>query len=306
MTREPDGSLFAKIKRDRYFLLLLLPGILYYALFKFAPMFGILIAFKNYHIFTGFWASEWVGLKYFRMFFDNPDAFVIIRNTFLLGVYRILFGFPAPIVLALLLNEVRLRAFKKTVQTITYLPHFISTVVVTGMTALFLSPVNGIVNEALGLFGVEPIAFLQQADWFRTVYVSTEIWQEIGWGSIIYLAALTTIDPHLYEAAGMDGAGRWRQMLYITLPGITPAIVILFILRIGQVMESGFEKVFLLYNPATYEKADILATYVYRAGLVENNYSYGSTIDLFMGVIGLVFVVTANAISRKVGETSLW
>ncbi|RAV21717.1 sugar ABC transporter permease [Paenibacillus contaminans] len=269
-------------------------------------MFGIIVSFKDYNLFTGVWQSDWVGLKYYRMFFQNPDAFVIFKNTFLLGAYKLLFGFPAPIVLALLLNELRLKRYKRFVQTVSYMPHFLSAVVVAGIMVMILSPSTGWVNQVIQGLGFEPINFLQKASWFRTIYVSSEIWQEIGWGSIIYLAALTAIDPQLYEAAKIDGAGRWKQALHVTLPGIAPAIVILFILQIGKVLELGFEKVFLISNAATYETSDIISTYVYRIGIVQSNFSYASAIDLFMGIIGLIFVYSANQVSRRFGDTSLW
>lgn len=294
------------IVRDRYFLILLAPVVLYYILFKYLPMFGIVIAFKQYNVFEGIWASDWVGLKYFQMFFDNPDSWKLMRNTLLLGVYKLVFGFPAPIILALLLNEVRVQLFKRFVQTVSYLPHFISTVVVAGMVTMFLSPTNGLINEIIQFFGFDAINFMQKASWFRTVYVTSEIWQGIGWGSIIYLAALTTIDPQLYEASEIDGASRWKQTWHVTLPGIAPAIAILLIINVGQVLEIGFEKVFLLYNPATYETADIISTYVYRVGIVSGNFSYGTAVDIFMGVISFILVYSANYVSRKVGETSLW
>ncbi|MEF2248653.1 MULTISPECIES: ABC transporter permease [unclassified Paenibacillus] len=300
------GSLVKGLARDKYLLLLLAPTVLYYIIFKYIPMFGIVISFKNYSLFKGIWDSDWVGLKYYIQFFSNKDSFNIIRNTFLLGFYKILFSFPVPIALALLLNEVRVAVYKRFVQTVSYLPHFISTVVVVGMVTMFLSPTTGIVNQFIEWLGYEPINFLQSAGWFRTVYVTSEIWQEAGWSSIIYLAALTAIDPQLYEAADMDGANRWKKMKHITLPGIAPAIVIILILNIGKMIDIGFEKVFLLYNPATYETADIISTYVYRTGIVQGNFSYGTAIDLFMGLISLVFLSGANYISRKIGGNSLW
>lgn len=298
--------LWKRTVRDKYLLLLLAPTMIYLFIFKYLPMFGIVIAFKQYNVFKGIWASEWVGFKFFAMFFANPDAYEIIRNTFLLGAYKLIFGFPAPIILALMLNEVKITVYKRFVQTVSYLPHFISTVVVAGMLTMFLSPTSGLVNEIVKAFGFAPINFLQQAGMFRTIYVASEIWQDLGWGSIIYLAALTTIDPQLYEAAEIDGANRWKQTLHVTLPGIAPAIVILFILNVGRVLEIGFEKVFLLYNPATYETADIISTYVYRVGIVQGNFSYGTAIDIFMGIISLIFIYSANYLSRKIGETSLW
>lgn len=292
--------------RDKYFLLLLLPTALYFLLFKYLPMFGIVVSFKQYNVFQGIWDSPWVGFKYYNMFFENPDAWKLMRNTLLLGFYKLMFGFPAPIILALLLNEVRLALFKKFVQTVSYLPHFISTVVIAGMVTMFLSPTSGLINELLGFFSIGPINFLQEAGWFRTIYVVSDIWEGIGWGSIIYLAALTTIDPSLYEAAGMDGANRWKQTLHVTLPGIAPAIAILLILNVGRVLEIGFEKVFLLYNPATYETADIISTYVYRIGIMSGNFSYGTAIDIFTGIISFALVYSANSITRRMGENSLW
>jgi putative aldouronate transport system permease protein len=299
-------SLGRQIVRDKYYLLLLAPLLIYYVLFKYVPMLGIVISFKQYNLMKGIWASDWVGLKYYYQFFANPDAFKVIRNTFLLGIYKLIFGFPIPIILAILLNELKSAIYKRFVQTVSYLPHFISTVVVAGMVTVFLSPSVGVVNKWLTVLGLHPVSFLQDADWFRTIYVASGIWQEAGWSSIIYLAALTAIDPSLYEAAEMDGASRWRKMRHITLPGIAPAIVIILILNIGNLIDIGFEKVFLLYNAATYETADIISTYAYRVGIVQGNFSYGTAIDLFMGIIGLFFVISANYASRKLTETSIW
>lgn len=295
-----------QVMRDKYLLLLFAPTFVYLFIFKYLPMFGIVISFKRYNVYKGIWASEWVGLKYYQIFFENPDAWEIIRNTILLGGYKLFWGFPAPIILALLLNEVRHAFFKRFVQTVSYLPHFISTVVMCGMITMFLSPTSGFINEIIQGFGLKPITFLQEASWFRSIYVSSEIWQDIGWGSIIYLAALTTVDPSLYEASEIDGASRWKQTLHVTLPGIAPAIAILFILNIGRILEIGFEKVYLLYNPATYETADIISTYVYRVGIEQGNFSYATAIDLFMGIVSLILVYSANYVSRKFGETSLW
>ncbi|WP_240941056.1 ABC transporter permease subunit [Paenibacillus sp. HB172176] len=298
-----------RLKRDKILLLMLAPGLIHLILFKYLPMFGIIIAFKHYSVFTGIWESPWAGLHYFQQFFNMPAAYELIRNTLLLGLYNIVWGFPAPIILAILLNEIRVNGFKRIIQTLTYLPHFVSVVVLMGMVTMFLSPVDGLINVILQWIGVKPIAFMQEASWFRTVFVTSGIWQEIGWGSIIYLAALTAISPSLYEAAEIDGASRLRRMIHVTLPGIMPAIIILFILRIGNLMEmSGgmFEKVFLLQNPATLEVSDVLTTYVYRIGLVSGNFSYGASIDMFTGVVGLLLIVGTNYFSKKVGEGSLW
>jgi len=295
-----------KVDRSKYLLLLFLPCLVYFVIFKYAPMFGIVISFKNYNLFKGIAESPWVGFKYYQMFFTNPDFFVIMKNTFLLGVYKLVFGFPAPILLALLINEVKNRVFKRFVQTVSYLPHFISNVVVASMVILFLSPSSGIVNNVIEWLGFAPINFMVKPELFRWIYVLSDIWQHIGWETIIYLAALTAIDPGLYEASEIDGASRWRQTWNVTLPGIAPAIVILFIMNVGKVLEIGFEKVFLLYNPAIYSTADIISTYVYRVGLSQGNYSYATAIDLFGGIISLFFVVGANYMSRRLSDTSLW
>jgi putative aldouronate transport system permease protein len=303
----PAGnSLLRKIRRDKYLLLLVFPCILYYFIFKYLPLFGIIISFQDYNLFRGIWASPWVGLKYFTMFIENPDFLKLMRNTFLLGFYKLVFGFPVPIILALLINEIRKELLKRFVQTVSYLPHFISNVVVAGMVVMFLSPTGGVVNQMIKAAGFAPVNFMMEPGLFRSVYVLSEIWQHAGWGTIIYLAALTAIDPQLYEAAKMDGASRWKQTVHVTLPGIAPAIVIILLLDIGRVLEIGFEKVFLLYSPVIYETADIISTYVYRIGLIQGNYSYATAIDLFTGIISFVFVITANHISRRLGDNSLW
>ncbi|MEF3305847.1 ABC transporter permease [Paenibacillus sp. GYB003] len=300
------SALAKRFRESRYLLLLALPCVVYFLLFHYAPMFGIVISFQKYNLFKGIWRSEWVGFHYYKLFFANPDFFKLLRNTFLLGLYQIAFGFPAPIVLALLLNELRHAVFKRLVQSVSYLPHFLSNVVVASMIVVFLSPSGGLVNRLIEAVGFDPVNWLMLPEWFRTIYVASGIWQGIGWSSIIYLAALTAIDPHLYEAAEMDGAGRFRRMAYVSLPGMMQTIVVLLILDIGHVLGVGFEKVFLLYNPATYETADIISTYVYRVGLVQGNYSYAAAIDLFTGVVNLAFLLAANAISRRLGENSLW
>lgn len=307
-TQTPKRSnLRRKFRESKYLLLLALPCVLYFFIFHYIPMFGILISFQKYNLFRGVWHSEWVGFKYYEMFFQNPDFFKLLRNTFLLSFYTILFGFPAPILLALLLNELKHAIFKRFVQSVSYLPHFISNVVVVSMITVFLSPSGGIVNRVIESLGFSAVNWLILPEWFRTIYVASGIWQGIGWSSILYLAALTAIDPHLYEAAEMDGAGRFRRMWYISLPGILPVVIMLLILDIGHMLEVGFEKVFLLYNPATFETADIISTYVYRIGLLQGNYSYATAIGLFTGIVNLILLVSANAFSRKVAkESSLW
>ncbi|WP_054958654.1 ABC transporter permease [Paenibacillus dakarensis] len=306
MKKAGQPSFLSRVSRDKYLLILLLPCALYYLIFKYVPIFGIIIAFKDFNLVRGISESSWVGFKYFKMFFNTPDFWPVLRNTFLLGFYKLVIGFPAPIILALLINEVRKSFLKRFVQTVSYLPHFISNVVVAGIAVMFLSPTGGMINNILHAIGFEKINFLVEASWFRTIYISTDIWQHIGWGTIIYLAALTGIDPQLYEASRMDGANRWKQMKHITLPGIAPAIVIILILDIGKILEIGFEKVYLLATPATYSTADIISTYVYRIGLTQGNYSYATAIDLFTGIISFIFIISANTFSRKVSGSSIW
>jgi len=306
LNRRRPGKLRRLWRNNKYLWLMFLPCLIYYLVFRYAPMFGLVITFKNYNLFRGVWASDWVGFKYYRMFLENPDFLLLMKNTFLLGIMNLALGFPAPIILALLLNEVRKAAFKRFVQTVSYLPHFISNVIVASMVIMFLSPTGGLINELITALGFEPINFMNEPGMFRWIYVLSEIWQHIGWETIIYLAALTAVDPQLYEAASIDGASRMRKLWHVTLPGISFAIVITLILNIGSVLEIGFEKVFLLQNPAIYETADIISTYVYRIGMEQGNFSYGAAIDLFMGIISLIFIYTANFVSRRVSETSLW
>jgi len=297
-----------RIQQSRYLYLLFALPLLYFVLFKYLPIYGVMIAFKKIVIFRGLaeiMRAPWVGFRYFEQYLTDPYFWKLARNTVLMRLYNILWGFPAPIVLALMLNELRNQKFKRTIQSITYLPHFISMVVICGMLVTFLST-EGLVNRAIGVFGVGPITFMAKPEWFRTIYIASGIWQHVGFGAIIYLAALTNIDPQLYEAAAIDGAGRWCQLRNITLPGITPTITILFILRLGRIMEVGYQKIILLYNGATYETADVISTYVYRRGLINSDFAYATAVGLFTSLIGMLFVYIANRISRIVGETSLW
>jgi len=299
-------SWIARVRQDRYLLLLVLPCVLYYLIFKYGPMLGIVVAFKDFNLHRGIWDSPWVGFKWFSHFMNSRDFWPVLKNTFVLGFMKLLFGFPAPIILALLINEVRHVFFKRFVQTVSYLPHFISNVIVAGIMTMFLSPRNGIINDLISFLGFDRINFLVEESWFRTIYTSSEIWQHLGWSTIIYLAALSTIDILQYEAARLDGANRWQTTWDITLPGIAPTILIILILDIGKILEIGFEKVYLLATPAVYSKADIISTYVYRVGLSEGKYSYASAIDLFTGLISIVFIISANWASRKINGNSLW
>lgn len=237
--------------------LLLIPGMLYFVVFKYAPMWGILIAFQDYSVFAGMGGSEWVGFHHFREMFASPDFYRVFRNTLLISLYKLLWGFPGPIILALLLNELRNILYKRSIQTLLYLPHFLSWVIIGGMLVSLLSPSTGFVNEILKMVGIDPIFFLASSDWFRTVLVVSDIWKEIGWGAIIYLAALAGIDPQMYEAAIMDGANKWKQIWHITIPSIMGTIVILFVLRLGHVLDVGFEQIFVLYNPMVYDVGDV-------------------------------------------------
>ena len=291
--------------QNRYLYLLAVPVIVYYILFCYLPMFGLVIAFKQYELGKGIMESQWVGLKYFQEFFGGIYFGRVMRNTLLISFYSILFGFPAPIIFALLLNEVRQRRFKKVVQTVTYLPHFISLVVICGMIVDFLSS-DGVLTRMLSVFGAPATNFVGDARYFRTIYVVSDIWQGIGWGSIIYLAALSGIDQQLYEAAVIDGAGRWKQTLHVTLPGILPTIMIMLIMRIGQVLSVGYEKIILLYGPATYEVGDVISSYVYRMGISGSRYSYSAAVGLFQSLVNVVLLVAANGVSRRMTSTSLF
>lgn len=296
---------FRDIRKNKLIYLMLIPVVLFFTVFHYVPMYGAIIAFKDYSPRLGILGSPWVGLEHFQSFFGGLYFWRVLKNTIMISLYELAFGFPAPIILALLLNELRSALFKRTVQTITYMPHFISLVVVCGMVKEFTSS-NGFINDIIVFFGGERLSLLLLPEYFRTLFISSGIWQHIGWGTIIYLAALTGIDPEQYEAAKIDGAGRWKQMLHITLPGIMPTIVILLILDIGKLMNVGSEKVILLYNPATYETADVIGSYVYRIGLLELNYSFSSAVGLFNSVINFSLVIFSNWLSRKLNETSLW
>lgn len=286
--------------------LMILPAVLYYLVWCYGPMYGIIIAFNDFSPKRGILGSKWVGLQWFRDFFRSAYAWRTIRNTLLISFYNLLFGFPAPIILALMLNEMRAVKFKRVVQTITYMPYFISLVVLCGILTDFCST-TGLFGEFQKLFGFEnPVNLLGDSKYFRTVYVGSEIWQKLGWDSIIYLSALSGIDQEQYEAATIDGAGKFKQVIHVTLPGILPTISILLILRIGSLMGVGYEKIILLYNGLTYETADVVSTYVYRKGIVDANFSFSTAVNLFNSVINFLLVVFANKMSALLTENSLW
>lgn len=291
--------------KQKYLLLMTLPGFLVVLLFKYFPIYGILIAFKDYDVAAGIWNSPWVGLKHFFSFFNNPLSLRIIKNTVLLGLYSLLWSFPAPIILALLMHELKIRWFKRWVQTITYFPHFLSVVIIVGFIKEFTA-MDGLFNQITSWFGMESVPMLSQPDYFRTLFISSGIWQGIGWGTIIYLAALSGVDEVLYEAATIDGANRWKRMIHITWPAILPATTILLILSLGSIVGSDFQKILLMYNPNIYETADVIDTFVYRQGILGAQYEYSTAVGLMLSIVALIFVVTGNRISRKVSETSLW
>ncbi|WP_217592463.1 sugar ABC transporter permease [Cohnella sp. GbtcB17] len=299
-------TLLRKIARDRQLLILFIPCIVFYALFRYGPLYGLIIAFKDYSVYTGILDSPWVGFKHFERFFSGPDFFLLLRNTFLLGFFALICSFPFPILLAILLNEVRVRWFKKFVQTASYLPTFLSVVIISSMIIDFLSPNNGIVNKLLNQLGFESKYFLIDPAWFRPIYVLSDIWANTGYEAIIFLAAIAGINPTLYEAARVDGASRLRMMWHVTLPGLLPTILVVFILKTGSMFRVGYEKVLLLYNSMTYDVADVFSTFVYRKGLLESNYSYGAAVGLFEALVAMVMLLGANLISKRLGGKGLW
>lgn len=302
-------SLTTRILRDfklnKYLYILIIPTVVYYILFHYIPMYGVVIAFKDFSPRIGILASDWVGFSHFESFFKSSYFIRTFKNTLFISLYSLIWGFPAPILLALLLNEVRNKRFKRLVQNVSYLPHFVSVVVICGMIVDFTAS-DGLINHIAALFGIPKSNLLSNAKLFRTIYISSDIWQGIGWGSIIYLAAISNIDNSLYEAAIIDGANRFKQLLYVTLPSILPTIVILLILRIGGLMSVGFEKIILLYNPLTYETADVISTFVYRKGLMDFDFSFSTAVGMFNSIINFMLLIMANKFSKKVSEVSFW
>lgn len=291
--------------RHKYKYLVIMPVIIYMILFHYKPMYGIVIAFKNFRATLGIAGSPWVGFDQFIRFFDDIYFWRVLRNTLSISLLSLVFSFPAPIILALLLNEVRASWFKRTVQTITYMPHFIAMVVVCGLIRNYCQS-NGVISDIIVFFGGERSNLLADSDLFYPIYILSGIWQQVGWSSIIYLAALAGIDQEQYEAAKVDGAGRIRQMLYITLPGIVPMISMQLIINLGSVLGVGYEKILLLYQPLTYEVADVISTYVYRKGMVDGDYSFSTAVQLFNSIVNIFFLLTSNRISKKMGQSGLF
>lgn len=299
------GSVKNEWKKNHMYYLMFLPVLVYFVIFAYGPMYGALMAFQDYTPSLGFLGSPWVGLKHFQRFFQDYYFKRILWNTFYISITSLIFTFPAPIVLALLLNELRNKRFKSVMQTASYLPHFISLVVVCGMIKKFTLD-TGVINDIVAFFGGTRKSFLNDPNCFVPVYVISDIWQEVGWNSIIYMAALAGIDQELYEAAMIDGAGRWKQTIHVTLPCIMPTIIILLILRMGMLLSVGYEKIILLYNPVTRKTADVISTYVYRVGLEDKSWSFSAAVGLFNSAINLVFLLVTNSLSKKFSDTALW
>jgi putative aldouronate transport system permease protein len=305
-----DGALkraFREFRNQRVLYLMVLPGLLYFLIFRYYPMYGAIIAFKDYRVTDGITGSPWVGLEHFREVFSSTYFTNVLSNTLLISAYRFFFGIPAPILLALMLNEVRITWFKKSVQTVTYLPHFLSWVVIYGILSIMLSSSDGLVNKAIVGAGGAKISFLSDPDWFRSVLVASGIWKEIGWSAIIYLAALTAISTELYEAASVDGASRLRKIWDISLPGILPVVALVSLLNLGNLLSAGFEQVFLMYNPGVYSVGDIIDTWVYRQGIQNFQFSVAAAVGVFKGVIGLILIVSCNWLAKRfTGKGVIW
>lgn len=297
--------LLKNMRMHPWLYLMFIPVILFYLLFHYGPMYGAVIAWKQYSPARGIWGSAWVGAKHFLTFLKGPFFWRLIRNTVSINLGMLIFGFPLPILFALLLNELRLHRFRRVVQTVTYMPHFVSAVVVCGLMTIFCRS-DGLLTYILSFFGLPSTNLLTVERYFQPLYIGMNIWQELGWDSIIYFAALTNVDPALYEAARVDGAGRWKQMLHITLPGIAPTIVILLILRIGNLMSLGWDRIVLLYSEMVYATADVISTYVYRTGLNQLQYSYASAVGLMNSLVNILLLLMANAVARRISGSSLW
>ncbi|MDQ0877245.1 putative aldouronate transport system permease protein [Paenibacillus sp. V4I3] len=298
--------LLARLIKNRWLYLMAIPGMLYFIVFKYLPMWGLLIAFQNYQPTLGMLHSKWVGFQHFERFFFDSSFVMLFKNTLILAFYNLVFFFPLPIIMALLLNEVRKEVFKRTIQTIVYIPHFVSWVVVVGISYIFFTTEGGIVNDAFAALGLPKVEFLISSEWFRTMIVSQVVWKETGWGTIIFLAALAGVDQQLYEAATIDGAGRFRQVWHITLPAIRSVIVILFILRLGSFLDTGFEQIFLMLNAMNRDVGEVFDTYVYNVGIQQGQFSYSTAVGLFKSLIGLMLVMGANRMAKKFGENGLY
>ncbi|CAM4206660.1 ABC transporter permease subunit [Paenibacillus xylanexedens] len=305
-TKKKGLNLLSALRRDRSLYVLALPGILFFLVFKYIPMWGIIIAFQDYSPFRGIQGSEWVGLQHFTALFDNPDFALLFRNTLAISLLNLILFFPFPILISLGLNELRSVAYKRLIQTIIYMPHFLSWVIIAGLTLLLFAKGTGLINELFALWGWPRVDILTNPDSFWIMVTLQAMWKEAGWGTIVFLAAMASVDTQLYEAARMDGAGRLRQIWHITLPAIRSVIIVLLILRLGDIMEVGFEQIFLMYNGAVSEVAEVFDTYVYRTGIEQGDFSYSTAVGLFKSVIGLVLVVVANRVVKRMGQEGVY
>lgn len=297
---------FINLRRQKFLVLLVTPMVIYMIVFKYIPMYGIIIAFKDFSFIQGIMGSKWIGFSNFERFFSSPYCWRTIRNTLRISSFSLIFSFPIPIIFALLLNEIRSNNYKKIIQTLSYFPHFVSIVVIVGLLFNLLSPMDGLVNIVLERMGFDSIHFMQERNWFLPLYIGSGIWQQFGWGSIIYLAALSGVPTMLYEASTIDGASRFKQVLHISIPAIKPTIVIMLILSIGGLMNVGFQKIILMYNPIVYEVADTISSYIYRKAILKGDYSFGAAVDLFNNIINFALVFGANRLSKKVSEVGIW
>jgi len=302
----PVAQTWTRMKRSWELYVIVLLPVLYLIIFKYIPMFGVSIAFKDYNVVKGIWGSPWAGFKHFETLFHSPNFPLLIKNTLIISFYALIAGFPVPIILALALNEVRTGFFKRSVQMITYAPHFVSTVVMVSIIILMLSPHVGVVARLFSFFGMTNTNFMGEPGLFKSIYVWSGVWQEMGYGSIIYIAALSSVDPALYEAARMDGASRFKKIIHIDLPTLIPITVILLILSLGSIMGVGFEKIFLMQNPLNVSTSEVISTYVYKVGLLGANFSFSSAVGLFNSVINLILLVVVNFIARRLSDNSLW
>jgi putative aldouronate transport system permease protein len=304
--KRANSSKWKLAMRNLDYYLLLIPGLIFLLIFKYTPMYGVVIAFQDFNIFEGISGSDWVGFEQFQKLIHSEEFAQVFTNTLLISVYKIVLLFPIPILIALILNEVRVMVFKRTIQTIIYLPHFLSWVIISGLFITILSPSGGLINNIIQSFGGEPISFFMSNSYFRSVVVFTAGWKEVGWNAIVFIAAISGIDQEQYEAASIDGAGRIRKMLYISLPGILPTIVLMFILRLGNVLEAGTEQILTMYNPVVYQTGDVIGTFVYRVGLGKMDYSFSTAVGLFNSVVGFILVISGNYISKKLLNRGIW
>lgn len=306
MASKKKESIISHILHNKLLYLLISPGLIYLIIFNYIPMYGVIISFQDFDLIKGIWGSKWVGFQHFHTLFTSPEFFDVFVNSVAISLLRIFWGFPAPIILALMLNEVTNMPFKRITQSVVYLPHFVSWVVISGIVFEFLSPSGGVVNEVIKLFGGQSISFLQEPKYFRSIIVISDIWKEIGWGSIIYLAAMVSVPSELYEAGIIDGASRIKRIWHITLPGISSTIVVILILRMGSILKNGFEQIFLLYNPMVYNVADVFETYTYRVGLISGKFALSSAVGLFQSFVGMILILVVNKLAKKYGDGGLW